>query len=124
MSRVTMERTRHQQTFGELAVGIGAGLLLALLTSLIPVVVIVVLSTVAAATWIRLIRAGRAAMLAGTMLSSGLVLSWGVVRIVQSCSQTADFCGNANVWPLLAFSVVGVLTGLAGATVSIVRARR
>lgn len=63
-------------------------------------------------------------MLAGTALGSGLALLWGVVRTVQSCSQTADFCGDANVWPLLALSVVAVLTGLAGATVSIARARR
>jgi hypothetical protein len=45
------------------------------------------------------------------------------VSTVLSCSQTANFCGNANVVPLVALVLSAVASGLF-ASIALVRTRR
>ena len=118
------DRRGDQQATGELGVGIGAGVLLGLLTSLIPIVAIIGIGALVIATWIGLaVRRRRMGLLAGATLGSGLFLLWGAYTTIQSCSQTSNFCGDANVLPLLAFAAAGVGTGVVASLVSLRRAR-
>ena len=97
----------------QLGIGVAGGVLLALLMSLVPVAAVVAIGVLVATTWIQLARRReQVAMLAGATLGSGLALLLMVTTTVQSCSQTSDFCGNANVVPLLAFAVIALGSGL------------
>ncbi len=122
------ERSSQPQqhaTVGHYFVGMAAGVLLAVMTSLIPVVAILGIAALSATTWIAVAR-GRphmqVASLAGISLGAGIVLLYGAVSTVQSCSQTANFCGNANVVPLAALALGAVASGLF-ASIALVRAR-
>ena len=98
---------------GQLVVGLAGGVLLALLMSLVPVAAVVAIGVVVVTTWIQLARRReQIALLAGATLGSGLALLLMVSTTVQSCSQTSDFCGNANVVPLLGFAVIALGSGL------------
>lgn len=116
-----------QQLLGRYAVGVAAGVLLALLTSYIPVVAILGVGALVVACWAVIAR-GRAdqptVSLAGIVLGSGFALLYGAVATISACSQTDTFCGNANVTPLLVFAVVAVASGLLGSAVVMRRTRR
>ena len=117
---------RQQPTVGHYVLGIATGILLAVLTSFIPVVAILGIAALMAATWFALAR-GRPheqlASLGGMSLGAGIVLLYGAVSTVVSCSQTANFCGNANVVPLVALALGAVASGLF-ASITLVRTRR
>lgn len=111
---------------GFYVLGMATGVLLAVLMSFIPVVAILGIVALLAATWIALAR-GRpheqVASLAGISLGAGILLLYGAVSTVLACSQTANFCGNANVVPLAALALGAVASGLF-ASIALVRARR
>ena len=114
------------QTVGHYVLGMATGFLLAILTSFIPVVAILGIAVLAAATWIAIARGrphDRVASLAGISLGAGIVLPYGAVSTVQSCSQTANFCGNANVVPLAALALGAIASGLL-ASIVLVRTRQ
>ena len=91
------------------------GFLLALGTALLPVVAVIAVGGLILATWNELAhRRGPAQVLAGATLGSGLAFLWMATTTIQSCSQTSDFCGNANVVPLVGLAVVALGTGLVG----------
>ncbi|MBA2717848.1 MAG: hypothetical protein H0U52_01205 [Chloroflexi bacterium] len=116
------DRPGAEQRLGQLAVGIAAGALLGLLTSIAPVISIIAIGALVIATWIGLaVRRRRMASLAGMVLGSGLFLLWGAYTTIQACSLTSNFCGDANVVPLIAFSVAGVSTGVFASIVSLRR---
>lgn len=125
MSSRRSDRPGAEQRVGELAVGIAAGVLLGLLTSIAPVVSIIAIGALVIATWIGLaVRRRRMASLSGTVLGSGLFLLWGAYTTIQSCSLTSNFCGDANVAPLIAVAVAGVGTGVFASIVSFRRPHR
>jgi hypothetical protein len=97
----------------QLGVGVAGGVVLALLMSLIPVAAVLAICILVITTWIQLARRReQVAMLAGATLGSGLALLFLVTTTVQSCSQTSDFCGNANVVPLMALAAIALGSGL------------
>lgn len=106
---------KHPQTVGHYVLGMATGFLLAVLASLIPVVAILGIAVLVAATWIAVARGRpreRVASLAGISLGAGIVLLYGAVSTIRSCSETANFCGDANVVPLAALALVTVASGL------------
>lgn len=124
MTRPLVEGRNRRQTASESGVGVAVGVLLGLLTSLAPIFAILAVGALLIGTWIALARhQPRLAALAGITLGSSLVFLWGVATTVQACSETANFCGDTNVLPLVAFAVVGLATGLIGAIASVRRAK-
>lgn len=120
-------RPRRQQAVGGFAVGIAAGVLLALLTSYVPVIAIAGVAILIIANWVVLgfgHSAARSAQLAGVVLGAGAVLLYGAIATIQACSQTDTFCGDANVLPLLAFALVAAISGLLAGIILWARARR
>lgn len=115
-------RPARRQTAGELAVGLAAGALLSLLASFMPILAIVGVGLAMVATWVGFFtRPTRFPALAGATLGAGVVLLWGLVMTVQSCLQTSNFCGDANLTPLLAFAGVAAATGAIGSVVALMR---
>jgi hypothetical protein len=96
---------------GRLGIGVAVGVLVALLTSYVPVVAILVIGAALVASWAVLargLRDERSASLVGIVLGAGLALVYGAVTAITACAQTDTFCGNANVMPLLAFALIAV----------------
>jgi hypothetical protein len=115
-------RPARRQTGVELAVGLAAGALLSLLASFMPILAIVGVGLAMVATWVGFFtRPTRFPALAGATLGAGVVLLWGLVMTVQSCLQTSNFCGDANLTPLLAFAGVAAATGAIGSVVALMR---
>jgi hypothetical protein len=106
-----------------LFLGFATGLLLGLVTSLSPVIAIVAILAVLVGTVLNVRRAdaSRSMQLAGTLVGAGAVLSYGAINTVAACINTADFCGNANVWPLGVLAVVTIGTGTVAAAVAALR---
>ena len=112
------------QTVGRLAVGVGVGALLAVFASLMPVIATVSIGILIAATCLAMARGSRQLpALAGIVLGTASVLLFGAMTTYVSCSQTANFCGNANPLPLLLFGVVAAVTGAAGSVIAVRRSR-
>ena len=101
--------------------GVGAGVLLGLLTaSLSPVIGIVVILVVLVGT-VGGLRAGAdpsRMILAGTLVGAGAVLLVGAINTFVACSATIDFCGDANLWPLAALAAVTFGVGMVAAVVA------
>jgi hypothetical protein len=99
-------------------------LLLGLLTSLSPVIAVVVILAALVAAVIGVLRRADSSRLiqsAGTLVGVGVLLLYGVVNTVTACFETDDFCGNANVWPLGALALVTVGVGAVAAAVAFIR---
>jgi hypothetical protein len=66
----------------------------------------------------------RFALLSGGL--TGLGAAWLALTLntVSICSQTSDFCGDANPWPWVLFAIVLIGAGLALAIWTLVRSRR
>ncbi len=121
--KVEPHRTRTQLA-SRFLLGVAAGSLLGLLTSLSPVIAVVAMLAALAAAVIGVVRhadSSRIIQLAGTLIGVGAFLVYGVVNTISACFDTDDFCGNANVWPLGALAVVTVGAGTVAAAVAVFR---
>ena len=117
-------RPARRQAAGELAVGVAAGILLGLLASLIPLLAILGVGILMVATWLGVVRRReRFAALAGATLGAGVVLVWGLFMTVQSCLQTSNFCGDANITPLLVFAGAATATGAIASVLALAQTR-
>lgn len=102
-------------------IGITSGVLLSLLSALIPVVAFGLVAIANVATWISLLRrsdSDRKWSLAGLSIGSGAALLYAAASTVLSCALTDNFCGNANVAPLLAFALFGLASGVIASIVA------
>jgi hypothetical protein len=61
---------------------------------------------------------------AGFLLGIGAVFLYGSWNVVSACSETRDFCGNANVVPLLTAAIFALALGGTAASVSLLANRR
>lgn len=114
-----LRQSREASRLGQLLVSVALGALLALLSSLIPVIVLIGVALVIASVWVLLLRAPantRLIHLSGLSLGSGGAFLYATASTIWSCAQTDDFCGGANVVPLLVVSVLAIATGVAGVT--------
>lgn len=110
-------RQSRQSRLGQFLVSVGLGALLALVGSLVPVIALIGVALVIGSVWVVLVRAPadrRLIGLAGLSFGSGGAFLYGAASTVWSCAQTDDFCGGANVVPLLVLSVLGIATGVTG----------
>jgi hypothetical protein len=110
-----------------LVLGFATGLLLGLLTSLSPLIAIVAILAVLVGTLVGVGQrqdSSRTLLMAGTLVGAGAVLLFGAINTVAACRETDDFCGNANVWPLLAFAMVSVGVGILAAGAVAIRTNR
>lgn len=48
----------------------------------------------------------------GVLLGSGGLFLFGAANTIVACEGTTDFCGNANVVPLLALAVAMIILGM------------
>jgi hypothetical protein len=63
----------------------------------------------------------RAPGLAGILIGAGSVFGYGVYNTWAACRQTDNFCGGANIQPLLTLAVAMVVLGFATGVASLVR---
>jgi hypothetical protein len=108
-------RSTSASVIGKWAIGTAAGVVIGLFISILPVVTIGLIVVVAVATWISFVRregGDHHLGLAGMSLGSGSVLLYAAASTFQSCTQTDDFCGNANIAPLIAFALFGLASGV------------
>ena len=113
--------TTGTSMIGKWGIGIAAGVVLGLLTSLLPVVTIGLVAVVVVATWISFLRGDKGDRhwsLAGLSLGSGGVLLYAAASTFQSCVRTDNFCGNANIAPLFAFALFGLASGVIASIVA------
>lgn len=105
--------------------GCATGFLIAVLTSILPVATIALSLALTAMTLVALRRRDtrRTAGLAGILVGLGTILFLGAANTVVSCSQTDNFCGNANVAPLFAYAAALIGIGL-GAAVIVAKSSR
>jgi hypothetical protein len=122
---MTLQSERSQAALApRFVIGIATGVLLSLLLAISPFAAVIAIVLVGLAVLIRLVgrkERGPTMVLAGTLVGIGAVMAYGVAMTVQSCAQTDNFCGDANVWPLAALAAVSIGVGIAG---SIAVARR
>ena len=60
---------------------------------------------------------------AGLLLGLGAVFAYGVGNTFLACRGTDDFCGNANIVPLLALAVLTLACGIALTALAFLRSR-
>jgi len=92
------------------------GFLLGLLTvSLMPVVGVVFVIGMLVATGASIVRKGRddraTAYPSGALVGVGGLFLLGVINTTASCIDTADFCGQANLAPLLVLALAALGIG-------------
>jgi hypothetical protein len=56
--------------------------------------------------------------IAGFLVGFGALLLLGSVNTIAACAPTADFCGDANVAPLLIFAIAVLLSGASVALIA------
>lgn len=66
----------------------------------------------------------RFAEISGVLLGTGGVFLLGALNTVAACLPTSDFCGEANVAPLLALALVMLVLGFAGSAGAIWKGRQ
>jgi hypothetical protein len=126
--RRDLERAR-QPVLGPLAVGVGSGVLLGIFTvSVLPEVAFAVVGLLSITAGIamgrRSIGGPKTAFLAGASIGAGGVLLFGAVNTIAACWATEDFCGQADVVPILALALGALGIGLLSAVTLAVRLRR
>jgi hypothetical protein len=98
-----------------LIVGVLLGVALAVPTAVFPIsglpIVAGLLLVLASTLVARPVALGRLASIAGVLIGAGLLYLYGVANTVAACWQTADFCGQANVLPLLGLALSLILVG-------------
>lgn len=108
-------------TFGKGFVGgVGAGILT---VALPPIGVLMLGAGVVAGVRLALTDPGKRAyvldLVAGFLLGLGALLLYGSWNVFAACRETTDFCGNANVVPILTAGIVVVAAGCAAAIASV-----
>lgn len=108
------------------ALGIGAGVLVGVLISVLPIVSFAFLLGALLVTAIAVARkdAPRASFASGVLVAIGSYLTFGAISSIAACSKTDDFCGQANIWPLALFGIVTLGAGAVGAAITAFRQRR
>jgi hypothetical protein len=109
--------------------GLVVGLVCGLLAVIVPVMgfVLLVAGVVAAlvSAWGNPVARMRGlSTTAGFFIAMGGLFLWGSWNTISACAQTDDFCGDANVVPLLGLAVALLVAGLvigAGAVASLRR---
>ena len=95
--------------------GLLVGVAVALVTVLMPVVGVILILVGLVAGGVLLVRqtrgGGSAMYLAAALIGAGALFFVGVVNTTASCYETVDFCGHANVVPLLVLAVVAIAVG-------------
>jgi apolipoprotein N-acyltransferase len=109
--------------------GLVIGLVVGLLAVIVPVMgfVLLVAGVVAAlvSAWgDRTARTRGLSAAAGFLMGLGALFLWGSWNTISACVQTDDFCGDANVVPLLALAIALLVVGLVIAAVAVVSVRR
>ena len=109
--------------------GLGIGLVVGLLAVIVPVMgfVLLVAGVVAALVSAWGDRATRTRGLsadAGFLVGLGGLFLLGSWNTISACEQTDDFCGDANVVPLLALAIALLLAGLVTAAWAVLSVRR
>lgn len=123
-----MTRARLEHEGVGLLLGYLLGAVLGVIgVSLAPLLVILmpVLAVVVSVTGLREIPADtqRSAGGAGLLLGLGTVFTYGVANTFLACEGTDDFCGNANIVPLIALAGFTLACGVVLIVISIGRSR-
>jgi hypothetical protein len=123
----------NEQERSDGARGFLAGLLLGLagglLTDLMPVVglgliVLGVITLLIRAKAVAGARPRELATAGGFLIGSGALFLYYSWNTISACANTDDFCGNANVVPLLAAAIVLLVVGFVMAGGAVASARR
>ena len=107
-------------------VGLEVGVVVGLLTDIVPVLSVVVVIGLVVALPLSRLRGGpgeTTAGLAGMLVGAGLVYLVFVLNTTLECAGTVDFCGDANVAPLWVLALVTLGVGALGTIWSRSRAR-
>ena len=109
--------------------GLVIGLVVGLLAVIVPVMgfLLLVAGVVAAlvSAWgDRATRTRGLSTAAGFLIGLGGLFLWGSWNTISACEQTDDFCGDANIVPLLALAIALLLAGLVTAAWAVLSARR
>lgn len=112
---MTEQHVIHQRVGSNVLLGGFLGALLAIVTAVFPAsgfllapALIVALAVILVS---RPVQYGRLAIFGGALIGAGALYMYGVVNTVVACVGTSDFCGQANVLPLLALAVAMLGTG-------------
>jgi hypothetical protein len=114
-------QTTRRPKAGSLIVGAGLGVVLAIPTAIFPIsglpVAAGLIVVLASAFVARPVAVARLESIAGVLVGAGLLYLYGVANTIAACWQTADFCGQASVLPLLGLALfliaIGSLIGTA-----------
>lgn len=95
---------------GNFALAVVVGVLIGLLTAFLPVVGLPLAIGTPVVLSVRAFPAGPAtriylAEVAGVLIGVGTIFLYGASNTIAACQQTDDFCGNANVLPLLGLAL-------------------
>lgn len=122
---MTVPDTLRRGNGGNVLIGVFLGALLGLITGVLPVaaflVVPALLAAFAAILIPRPLRFDRLATFGGILIGGGAFYTYGVVNTVLACLGTSDFCGRADVLPLI---VVAASLLAAGTLVAVSAGRR
>ncbi|MDA8203285.1 MAG: hypothetical protein M0Z49_11100 [Chloroflexi bacterium] len=117
---------RHRHPLAtSFVLGIGAGILTGLLVSVLPIASAALLVVGLFAMAVALVRndALRSLFTAGILVAAGGYLAFGAISTIVACSQTDDFCGQANVWPLALIALATFGAGALAAVITVTRQR-
>jgi hypothetical protein len=106
-------------------VGAGVGVVAGVLMAFQPIVALVFVAglLLLAAVVVSEKAETRAACACGVLVAVGGVLALGEINSIVACSTTADFCGQANLWPLVFVAFAALGAGVAGGGMMAVRHR-
>ena len=123
---MTSERLQHGAV--SLLLGFLLGAVLGVLGVSFAPVVVVLMPVLALVVSVMALRESpsairRSAGGAGLLFGLGAVFAYGVGNTFLACQGTDDFCGNANILPLLALAVFTLACGIALTALTFLRSR-
>jgi hypothetical protein len=120
-------RESHQASsrspIGDYAVVVGVGLLVGLLVAILPLVSIALIVATLALAVFSLVRddSRRGVLASGVLVGSGALYLYGAINTALACADGR--CGGSTPWPLIAFVVVVLGSGLATGSILLARHR-
>jgi apolipoprotein N-acyltransferase len=122
------QNEQHRSAARGFFVGLLAGTAVGLLTDVMPVVGLGLFAVGAFTVYIRAVANPEArhrgfATAAGFLIGLGALFLYGSWNTISACAKTDDFCGNANVVPLLAAAIALLVAGLLIAAGAVASAR-